>query len=238
MCNLHDEYYFTDQNDVKSNDLHIFFESFPVIKPGQELMEKKTVPGRGNVWLRTGTFSDTEISMVLDVNVTGENIGLIDAYTKVRRRLKQCREISFCDAPEYFYKVKNTDIDKLNQYAETAGDFSVKMICEAGIFRKDGKNRYEAADVLQNAYDESHPEYIITGEGVCTLTVNGNTMTANVGQNICINTDKMISYRMDGSMQNTAVSGKYRDLYLKNGRNTITITEGFTLKVIPNWRCV
>lgn len=235
---MHDEYYFTDQNEVKSSDLHIFFENYPVIKPGQEILVKKTVPGRGNVWLRTGTFSDTEISMVLDVNVTGKDVSLMDAYTEVRRRLKKCSEISFCDASDYFYKVKNIDIDKLNQYAETAGDFSVKMICAAGIFRKDGKSRYEAADVLENPYDESHPEYIITGEGVCTLNVNGNMMTANVGQNICINTDKMISYRTDGNMQNTAVSGRYSNLYLNHGKNTISITEGFTLQVIPNWRCI
>lgn len=238
MCNLYDAYYFTDQNDVKSSDLHIFFETFPQIKMGQEALEKKTIPGRGNVWLRTGTFSDTEISMVLDVNVTGKSDGLMDAYTNVRRRLKACSEISFCDESDYFYKVKNTEIDKLNKYAETAGDFSVKMLCEAGIFRKDGKREYEAADVTVNPYDDSHPVYIINGEGLCTLNVNGKTMTANVGQNICIDTDKMIAYRTDGDIQNTAVSGKYSDLYLIHGTNTITITQGFTLKVIPNWRCM
>ena len=61
-------------------------------------------------------------------------------------------------------------------------------------------------------------------------------MRANVGQNITIDTERMIAYRTDGAMQNTAVSGDYEDLYLLEGANQIVITSGFGLKVIPNWR--
>ena len=37
-------------------------------------------------------------------------------------------------------------------------------------------------------------------------------------------------------MMNTSVSGDYEELYLKPGENEISITQGFTLTVIPNWR--
>ena len=70
---------------------------------------------------------------------------------------------------------------------------------------------------------------------MCTLTVNGNEMTANVGQNLTIDTDLMIAYRQDGTLQNTAVTGDYEDLYLVPGDNVISITSGFDLKIIPNW---
>ena len=69
------------------------------------------------------------------------------------------------------------------------------------------------------------------------LTVNGKTMTADVGQNITIDTDRELAYRKD-KLSNTAVSGKYDDLYLQAGENEITITEGCDLNIIPNWRCL
>ena len=92
--------------------------------------------------------------------------------------------------------------------------------------------------MLYNPYYEAHPMYKITGEGVCTLSVNGQEMRANIGQNLTIDTERMIAYRTDGIMNNTAVSGDYQDLYLREGSNQIEITAGFDLKVIPNWRSI
>lgn len=59
---------------------------------------------------------------------------------------------------------------------------------------------------------------------MCTLTVNGNTMTANVGQNLTIDTDRMIAYRSDGTLNNTQVTGNYEDMYLLNGENEISFS--------------
>ena len=61
-------------------------------------------------------------------------------------------------------------------------------------------------------------------------------MTANVGQNLTIDTDLMIAYRQDGTLQNTAITGDYEDLYLLPGENVINITSGFNLSVSPKWR--
>ena len=100
--------------------------------------------------------------------------------------------------------------------------------------------KYEITDFenIYNPYSVSHPEYLIIGEGNCTLTVNGKTMEANVGQNLTINTDLMLAYRKDGEMQNTQVTGNYEDLYLAEGENQISISAGFEMTVIPNWRCL
>ena len=78
----------------------------------------------------------------------------------------------------------------------------------------------------------------ITGTGACTLTVNGKTMQATVNQDLTINTDRMISYNSQGASQNTLVTGDYEDLYLQPGDNTISITNRFTLQIIPEWRCL
>lgn len=235
---MHDDYYFVNQDGAKSSDFCIYLEEYPSVKMGQEKYEKKTVPGRGNVYYRTGTYSDTEIDVLIDVNVIGSRARRTDVYLDARRFLRSCRTISFCDAPDYFYKVKYADLGGVDQYVEDAGDFDVTYICEPGAFLQVGTLEYDPANVLLNPYDISHPEYRITGEGMCTLTVNGKTMIANVGQNLTINTELMIAYRLDGTIQNTEVTGNYENLYLQRGTNTISITEGFYLKIIPNWRCL
>lgn len=236
MLLLHDDFYFVDQNGEKSSDYYIFFEEYPQIKLGQEQKEKKTIPGRGNVWIQTGTYSDTEISMILDVNVTGENVNHMQAYAKAHLLLSNIKKISFSDSLNFFFKVKDTSVGGRKPYADTAGDFSVALSCEAGLYLKNGENEFEVSDVLLNPYSISHPIYKITGDGKCTLTVNGNKMDANVGQNLTIDTDLMIAYRQDGTMLNASVSGDYEGLYLKNGANTIGVSSGFEIKVIPNWR--
>ena len=89
-----------------------------------------------------------------------------------------------------------------------------------------------------NPYDMSKPEYKITGEGLCALTVNGKTMKANVGQNLTINTELMLSYREDGAIMNSSVTGEYKDLYLKPGENRISVSSGFSITIKPNWRYI
>lgn len=236
MWFLHEDYYFIDQNDKKSSDHFIYFETYPSIRLGQEQKEKKTVPGRGNVWIQTGTYSDTEISMTLDVNVLGKDIDRMEAYAQAHLLLANLEEITFCDAPDFFYKVRSVSIGSVGQYADNAGDFIVTLTCAPGVFIKQGTFEQSVENVLLNSYSLSHPEYHISGEGACTLTVNGNEIKANVGQNLTIDTERMIAYREDGTLLNTTVSGDYEDLYLAHGENTIEITEGFELKVVPNWR--
>lgn len=63
-------------------------------------------------------------------------------------------------------------------------------------------------------------------------------MTANVNGHLIIDTDRMLTYRQDGKLENASVKGDYEDLYLEEGENMIRITPGFELKVIPNWRCL
>ena len=89
---------------------------------------------------------------------------------------------------------------------------------------------------IDNQFDFCKPIYKISGEGVCTLSVNGKSMTANIGQNLTIDTELMLAYRTDGTLMTTSVNGDYEDLWLSEGENTVTITNGFTLTVIPRWR--
>ena len=60
-------------------------------------------------------------------------------------------------------------------------------------------------------------------------------MTADVAGDLMIDTDRMMAYKKDGTVKNTTVSGDYDSLILNPGENTVSITAGFSLMVIPNW---
>ena len=68
------------------------------------------------------------------------------------------------------------------------------------------------------------------------VTVNGHQMKVNVHKSIIIDTDRIITYSKDGTLQNAMISGEYEDMYLLYGDNDVSISPSFDLKVIPNWR--
>ncbi len=152
---------------------------------------------------------------------------------KLKRWLTGTGELAFTDDLEVFYKVKKIDYGNIDRELKNYGRFTVIFTCIPYEFTVDGQNA--VSKVPYNSYCESRPTYKIIGEGLCTLTVNGKTMTANVGQNLTIDTELMLAYRQDGKQQNTSVAGNYEDLYLKPGNNDISITNNFQLSIIPNW---
>ena len=99
------------------------------------------------------------------------------------------------------------------------------------------KGKIPLSEIVEVRADDKIEASHRSGEYI-NLTVNGNKMTANVGQNLTIDTDLMIAYRTDGTSQNTEVTGEYEDLWLPPGENSVSVTAGFSLTVIPNWRCL
>ena len=57
-----------------------------------------------------------------------------------------------------------------------------------------------------------------------------------VADKVVIDTDRMLAYRQDGSMQNTDAAGDYEDLYLQHGTNTLSVSMGFEAYIKPKWR--
>lgn len=90
----------------------------------------------------------------------------------------------------------------------------------------------------------------IRKKGLRYETVNGNGMTVEKANESVVNLQKttatMLKILADLKLKepvpepenpsNTSVTGDYDNLILIEGRNKIEITDGFELKVIPNWR--
>lgn len=158
---------------------------------------------------------------------------LMDSIRGIKDWLSGNGELVLSDSPDIYYKVWKIDYDGIERELRHYGRFTAIFTCTPYEYRLDGKNAVDAPDF--NPYSLSRPSYLITGNGTCTLTVNGKNMTATVNGDLEINTELMLSTRQDGTLQNTAVTGNYDDLYLQHGENQISITAGYGLQVMPNW---
>ena len=222
--------------DISSKDYGIYVEKRPEMPGRTQNAEYEEVAGRDETLvLPDTTLDDVKIEVECSFKVLPDQWN--QKVRRIRSWLKDSGRLTFSDAADSFWKVKNITIDSFERPLRSHGIFQVVFLCSPFEYFKDGTREYSIEEVLYNSYAMCRPIYAITGEGMCTLTVNGKEMTANVGQNLTINTDLMLAYREDGSLMNTAVSGDYEDLYLYPGENEISITGGFELKVIPNWRC-
>lgn len=205
--------------------------------PERKVKQIEMAGKSGSLLETDDTYSDIEIpiemNFIIPPDLWGQRFRIVKRWL-----LGKAGELKFSDDSTIFYMAKNVTIENTERTVREGGEFTANFLCDPYTFLVAGKREHTASEVQYNPYSLSHPTYKITGEGMCTLTVNGKTMTANVGQNLTIDTDRMIAYRQDGTLQNTAVTGDYEDLYLQEGDNTIAITTGFGLSVIPNWRCL
>lgn len=161
------------------------------------------------------------------------NKNFMETVRDIRRWLRGTGELIISDNPDVYYRVWKINYGDINRELRKYGQFSVDFLCTPYEYALDGKQEYDS--LSYNSYDECKPVYIINGTGKCTLTVNGKTMEVQVDQEITIDTNKMLAYRDPLILQNTLVSGNYEDLWISSGDVSINVSDGFTIKIIPNW---
>lgn len=218
-----------------SHDLR--FLEFPQFDYGFEVIENKVIPGRvGTLTVRTGRYTDTVITNVLEF--ASETVEMFETkLNEIKKWLMETKKLVYTDKEDRFFLVKKVEFSNIKRKYGVFGNITVVFTCEPFVYLKSGEYEVESGNLF-NPYSWSQPLYKITGEGVCVLTVNEKSITANVSGDLFIDTEKMICYRSDGTSQNTAVSGDYEDLFLQEGENVISVTDGFQCKVVPRWRCL
>lgn len=207
----------------------------PDIPAPETRVKEYEVEGRDGILVEnSGTYKPIKIE--IEFNFLTEPETWAEVFRKAKAWLTGSGWLSLEDDQEYMYQVYYCGITDSERTSRRLGRFKAQFVCEPHEYIKEGLQEMEIQDAAYNPYDLCHPTYLITGNGTCTITVNGKAMKATVGQNLTVDTERMIAYRRDGVIMNTAVTGDYEDLYLQPGENDIKITLGFTLKVIPNWR--
>ena len=174
-----------------------------------------------------------DIIIPITINIL-DRVNLRETIRKISRwlRVVEDNKLKILDDPEYFYKVKKINTDNFERELNFIGETTIEFICspfrlsELDQSYKELKNN----SILYNCGDvESECIIKIEGEGLTELTVNNNTVTVNVGQNIIIDSEKRLTYRIDGTMQNNKMSGEYP--ILKVGPNNISWKGGNINKV-------
>lgn len=221
------------QFEGKTNkDFGALIYDYAIFGGGEKKYETTAIAGRVGEFVGFDKYK-SNLKISIKFTLLGENI------TQKIRRLKEWLsgkgELKLSDSPETFYKVLKINYGGIQRKSRRYGIFAVSFLCIPYEFRKDGQIEYRADEIFSNPFSQCNPIYKIKGEGICKLEVNGNTMEADVGQNLTIDTNLMIAYREDGALQNTAIKGDYELMRFPAGEINISITSGFELKIIPNW---
>lgn len=152
---------------------------------------------------------------------------------KIKSWLSGTGKLRTSDHPECYYNVLKITYGDIERDLRAYGRFTVTFICEPYLFRRDGD--ISVAKITYNPYDECRPVYKITGNGTCTLTVNGKSVSATIGQNLTIDTNRMLAFREDGTIMNTSLTGDYEDLWIPRGECSISVSSGYDLEMQPKW---
>lgn len=218
-----------------SEDYGLLVYQRPNYRTAQETITEFDIPGReSNLHRRSGHFDTTKIDVTF--NYVAEPTSWGEVLRKTILWLRKSGNLQFSDDLDVFRKVINVEIGDNERQLKRYGRFDATFNCAPGEYYVAGQEFYDYADVTENPYSECRPVYKITGNGGCTITVNGNSMTAAVDTNLVIDTGLKIAAQEGGETLNTSVTGDYDGLVLNPGSNTIEFTGAAILTVQPNWR--
>lgn len=221
-------------------DRNILIVRRPDIPAPKKRISTLTIPGRdGSLYIDEEAYEDIDIAIEMNYMSKDKDLWHED-YRRCKRWLLHAKDdvLKFSDDPTYYRRVRKVEIDTNVRNSMRIGKFTATFTVAPYEYRLDGNRFMTAEECRDNPLDMCKPCYCITGEGKCTLTVNGKSVTVEVGQNVTLDTEKKVAYRKDGTLVNTAMTGYHEDLWMSEGRNEITVTNGFDLKIKPNWRCL
>lgn len=225
-------------NSIRDLDFGVKIIKRPSIQCPKRRYRDTEVEGRNSrLYEDLKTYDDIEITIQFNfLSKTAD--GYNTDYRKIKKWLKGDGILKFSDDLSYFYVVNKVVIDTPERVLKRLGKFQATFVCEPFQYLEEGQQQLTLPTSLYNDYEECQPTYYIQGEGLLNLTHNGKIITANVGQSLIIDTKLGLCYRADGTLNNVALNGLYEDLFLTEGNNTFAWTNGFTIKIKPNWRCL
>lgn len=228
--------YSIEFNEKNCLEYRILVVRRPSVPAPEKRYESITVPGRDGALLETDGFYDP-IAIPVEFNFMTKPDLWAYTFRSAKQWLTGSGKLVLSDDPEFYYKCMNCAITDSERASRKLGRFTAEFLCDPYMYLATGDEPIDSPETLENYYAVSHPDYILTGSGSCTVAVNGKELQAVVNGTLTINTDLMIAYNQDGVSQNNLITGDYEDLYLLPGVNTISVT-GAELKMVPHWRCL
>lgn len=207
----------------------------PNIPAPEERVEEIKVPGRdGVLTISEGIYE--QITIPVEFNFMSEEDEWGKTFRRAKKWLTGSGKLIFSDDAGRFYKALYCKITDAERKSYRIGTFTAEFTCDPYAYYSEGEREIQVEGEIYNPGARCCPIYRIAGEGLCEISVNGKVFQANIGQEIIIDSEKMLSYKNDGASRNTDVNGDYSDLWLIPGDNTISVTPGFSISMQPGWR--
>lgn len=230
-----DDIYTLTFNAETPEDHGVFLYDYPKISRAKQRYEVKTVAGAmGQLIEKESDVAYDNITIEVTLSVLHKKFSY--RAEEVKNWLRGSGRLQLSDMTDRFYEVLLIEQGDVERDLRRYGRCKVTFICFPYEFMEDGERIFYPSQLLHNAYDVAMPVYTITGNGDCTITLNGKSLTATVGESLTIDTRRMIAYKVRGGQQlNTAIRGDYENLWLPHGNLRLTATGGFTVTIQPNW---
>ena len=221
----------------KNTDFDVQVVQRPNIPTPNRRVSYIKVAGRdGSLVSTDDTYDDITFEVKLNF-LSNRHDSFMPQSRRVKNWLTGSGPLKFSDDNEVFYKVKDAKINgNIERALRRAGFFTALFTCDPFTYFESGLLKSSIEECSLNPYYLSMPTYYIEGNGYATLTVNGTSSEVNVNSNLIINTDLMIMYKEDGTLRSNSAFLPYEKFHFQNGFNEIAISEGFDLKIQPNWR--
>lgn len=227
-------------NGMTNEQVGVLIRERPAIPAPEYRVTEQSIPGRdGSLYEIDGTVQDITITVAFTFACKPEEwqTRFRDARAWLLKRPGD--RLCLDDDGGRYYRVKYVRVNQSERSVKEIGEFDAEFICDGYQYLMEGELALPPEQAAYNPYDLCHPTYLLDGSGNCTLTVNGTAFQVLVLGKTVVNTDLMLAYLAeDGASVNTAVTGDYTALYLHPGENTIHVTDGYELEIIPNWRCM
>ena len=230
------DYYFR-YNGVSSTEMDVLVVRRPNMPVAQQRTQAIQVEGRdGKLYRDKETFED--IVFAIDCNFLSTPEFFAQKIRDVKRWIygPGSGELQLHDDFEWFYAVKKVEISEAERQLKKVGRFSLSFTCDPYTYFVEGTKERSLPQTLHNSFALSKPVYKLDGNGIAELTVNGNSITVEVVDEITIDTPRQLCYSGKQEIKNSYMAGDYAHLYLQPGGNSFAVTNGFSASIIPNWR--
>lgn len=255
-----------DFNDISCTALRLLPVERPEIPAPEYDIEEVTIAGRdGTLHIDNRRYKQIEIP--IEFNYIGEERKWAQTWRAAKKWLS-ARDVPLTlqDDPDCYYHVYYVKLDANKRVTKRIGRFKAAFICAPYMFLKSGnlerKQEFEPvflstargepildasgtrlfstcmSKTLVNAMDTCHPLYRVVGNGICSFSINGNWMHADVKGELIIDTELQAAYRQDGVKMNQKVTGDYTKLYLLPGQNELMTGSEFDFYITPRWRAL
>lgn len=226
-------------NGIKGSELKIYAKERPEIPAAKRVYEEIAVSGKDGAYLRDlGRYESVELP--IELNYIGDADRWHEKWRKAQKWLSETNgELVLTDDPNYYFRVSRVILGNNMRRGNRIGDFKATFVLKDGLYyMRSGKAKYSPEDVQWNPGEECYPLYYVSGVGKCVININEYAFELTINGTVIIDSERQIICSEDKRIINNIAKGDYKKLCLAKGSNTIKITEGFDVQIVPNWRCL